>query len=70
MDGSTRGVEPADTAADYIKEACQNLNAKDTFEKQLTSKAYGKATVIFTIGDEKVSAVIKVSDTESVAVGE
>ena len=57
-------------SADYIKAASQNLNAKDTFEKQLTSKAYGKATVIFTIGDEKVSAVIKVSDTETVTVGE
>ena len=59
-----------DNAADYIKEVCQNLNAKDTFKKQLTSKAYGKATVTFTIGDEKVSAVIKVSDTETVTVGE
>lgn len=70
LDGSTKGVEPNDTAADYIKEVCQNINAKDTFEKQLTSKAYGKATVTFTIGDEKVSAVIKVSDTETVTVGE
>ena len=70
LDGSTKGVEPNDTAADYIKEVCQNLNAKDTFEKQLTSKAYGKATVTFTIGDEKVSAVIKVSDKETVTVGE
>lgn len=59
-----------DNGADYIKAASQNLNAKDTFEKQLTSKAYGKATVIFTIGDEKVSAVIKVSDTETVTVSE
>lgn len=70
LDGSTKGVEPNDTAADYIKEVCQNLNAKDTFEKQLTSKAYGKATVTFTIADEKVSAVIKVSDKEIVTVGE
>lgn len=59
-----------DNGADYIKAASQNLNAKDTFKKQLTSKAYGNATVIFTIGDEKVSAVIKVSDTETVTVSE
>ena len=57
-------------SADYIKAASQNLNAKDTFEKQLTSKAYRKATVIFTIADEKVSAVIKVSDTETVTISE
>lgn len=59
-----------DKGADYIKEVCQNLNAKDTFEKQLTSKAYGTATVTFTIGDEKVSAVIVPSEGASVAVGE
>lgn len=56
--------------ADYIKEVCQNLNAKDTFEKQLTSKAYGTATVTFTIDKEKVTAVIVPSEGASVAVGE
>ena len=59
-----------DNAADYIKEVCQNLNAKDTFEKQLTSKAYGKAKVTFTIDKEKVTAVIVPSEGASVAVGE
>lgn len=70
LDGSTKGIEPADPADDYIVEVCRNLNAKDTFKKQLTSKAYGKATVTFTIDNEKVSAVIKVSDKETVTVGE
>ena len=56
--------------ADYIKEACQNLNAKDTFEKQLTSKAYGTAKVTFKIDKEKVTAVIVPSEGASVAVGE
>ena len=70
LDGSTKGVEPNDTAADYIKEVCQNLNAKDTFEKQLTSKAYGTATVTFTIENEKVTAVITPKEGASVAVGE
>lgn len=59
-----------DKAADYIKEVCQNLNAKDTFEKQLTSKAYGTATVTFTIENEKVTAVITPKEGASVAVGE
>lgn len=67
---SSKTIDPEKTANDYIKEACQNLNAKDTFEKQLTSKAYGDKTVVFTIGDEKVSAVIKVSDTETVTISE
>lgn len=69
LDGSTRGVNPEDTAADYIKEVCQNLNAKDTFKKQLTSKAYGTATVTFTIGDEKVTATIA-GEKESATLGE
>lgn len=59
-----------DNAADYIKEASQNLNAKETFEKQLTSKAYGTAKVTFTIDKEKVTAVIVPSEGASVAVGE
>lgn len=61
-----------DNAADYIIEASQNLNAKNTFEKQLTSKTYGDAQVIFTIGDEKVTAVIAPTGegATSVAVGE
>ena len=61
-----------DNAADYITEASQNLNAKDTFEKQLTSKTYGDAKVIFTIGNEKVTAVIAPTGegATSVAVGE
>ncbi len=70
LDGSTKGVEPNDTAADYIKEVCQNLNAKDTFKKQLSSKAYGKATVTFTIANEKVSAVITLEDKETVTISE
>lgn len=70
LDGSTKGVEPNDTAADYIKEVCQNLNAKDTFKKQLSSKAYGKATVKFTIANEKVSAVITLEDKETVTISE
>lgn len=55
--------------ADYIKEVCQNLNAKDTFEKQLTSKAYGTATVTFTIANEKVTATIA-GEKESATLGE
>ena len=58
-----------DKGADYIKEVCQNLNAKDTFEKQLTSKAYGTATVTFTIADEKVTATIA-GEKESATLGE
>lgn len=69
-ESSGKTIDPEKTANDYIKEVCQNLNAKDTFEKQLTSKAYGDKTVVFTIGDEKVSAVIKVSDTETVTISE
>lgn len=59
-----------DNAADYIVEASQNLNAKATFEKQLTSKAYGTATVTFKIENEKVTAVITPKEGASVAVGE
>lgn len=67
---SSANALTGDNAADYIKEVCQNLNAKDTFEKQLTSKAYGTATVTFTIDKEKVTAVIVPSEGASVAVGE
>ena len=59
-----------DNAADYIVEASQNLNAKATFEKQLTSKAYGTATVTFKIENEKVTAVITPKEGASAAVGE
>lgn len=59
-----------DNAADYIVEASQNLNAKATFEKQLTSKAYGTATVTFKIENEKVTAVITPKEGAAVAVGE
>ena len=59
-----------DNAADYIVEASQNLNAKATFEKQLTSKAYGTAKVTFKIENEKVTAVITPKEGASVAVGE
>ena len=70
--GATANGITGDNAADYIKEVCQNLNAKDTFEKQLTSKTYGDAQVIFTLGDEKVTAVIAPTGAgaTSVAVGE
>ncbi|MEF2587895.1 MAG: type II secretion system protein [Butyrivibrio sp.] len=67
--GSTANGITGDNAADYIKEVCQNLNAKDTFEKQLTSKAYGTATVTFKIADEKVSATIA-GEKETATLGE
>lgn len=67
--GSTANGITGDNAADYIKEVCQNLNAKDTFEKQLTSKAYGTATVTFKIVDEKVSATIA-GEKETATLGE
>lgn len=67
--GSTANDITGDNAADYIKEVCQNLNAKDTFEKQLTSKAYGTATVTFKIADEKVSATIA-GKKETATLGE
>ena len=67
--GSTANGITGDNAADYIKEVCQNLNAKDTFEKQLTSKAYGTATVTFKIADEKVSATIA-GKKETATLGE
>lgn len=67
--GSTASGITGDNAADYIKEVCQNLNAKDTFEKQLTSKAYGTATVTFEIADEKVSATIA-GEKEAATLGE
>ena len=67
--GSTANGITGDNAADYIKEVCQNLNAKDTFEKQLTSKAYGTATVTFKIADEKVSATIS-GEKETATLGE
>lgn len=67
--GSTANGITGDNAADYIKEVCQNLNAKDTFEKQLTSKAYGTATVTFKIADEKVSATID-GEKETATLGE
>lgn len=66
---SSDSITPKDAANDYIKEASQNLNAKDTFEKQLTSKAYGKATVTFTIANEKVTATIA-GEKESATLGE
>lgn len=67
--GSTANGITGDNAADYIKEVCQNLNAKYTFEKQLTSKAYGTATVTFKIADEKVSATIA-GEKETATLGE
>lgn len=69
---TANGLGDKDNGAKYIIEVCQNLNAKNTFEKQLTSKTYGDAKVIFTIGDEKVTAVIAPTgaDATSVAVGE
>lgn len=67
--GATANGITGDNAADYIKEVCQNLNAKDTFKKQLTSKTYGTATVTFTIGDEKVTATIA-GEKESATLGE
>lgn len=56
----------------YIKEVCQNLAGEDatSFSKQLSSKAYGAKTVTFTITNEKVTAVINVSATETVTVGD
>ena len=46
-----------------------NTVLKDGTEKQLTSKAYGTATVTFTIGDEKVTATIA-GEKESATLGE
>lgn len=68
-ESSGKTIDPEKTANDYIKEVCQNLNAKDTFEKQLTSKAYGNAKVTFTIADEKVTATIA-GDKETATLGE
>lgn len=69
LNASSSADIPGENAADYIKAASQNLNAKDTFEKQLTSKAYGKATITFKIADEKVTATIA-GEKETATLGE
>lgn len=69
LNASSSADIPGENAADYIKAASQNLNAKDTFEKQLTSKAYGKAKITFKIADEKVTATIA-GEKETATLGE